>query len=586
MTFGNDDKGVDPQRGSLNPPSSLPLQLPQAQTPNPQQGAQVAPQLQHPPGWPGYQYVQTALPASQQSLGNNSQHGYLAGPSSGSPVDNGYNLGESQYTVNTNALTTASSPPPAENDAVPAVDPALWQSYNPLQNPQSQSQQPGFSASAPPPVLGVGQEHAAQGHDDAADFNRLRHLLQDNQTLPEHQSQPYNQQQPQLGHQHLAHQQPQLQALHQPQQVYQQPQQVYQQPQQVYQQPQPVYQQVQQPVQQQFQQQVQQQVQQPIQPVQQQVQAVQQQFHPAQQALLQQDAGLEATGGETARAAYGGHVRISSAFCRHLAALPASRTVTQRKPDQPLNLARRSNVEALLGYVVGESAAPTCRNCVKGHGPWTQCVVLPGQLQGACTNCWFNASGSRWDKKLRQQQEQEAREAREAEQAQQAQDQQAHQAQDQQAHQAQDQQADQEQQQVDQQTQQKSPTPPSSSTSGRTPSRSPSRSPRINNNNNNRRIANDLIPGSDAHTRLTDAVLLTNAARLADATDRALRRGLNASPRPSVHRRLLARVEAAAEELGLRIAELEDFTRSPEGQRAIRNARREAAVAAATRRAQ
>ncbi|KAJ8120050.1 hypothetical protein O1611_g10465 [Lasiodiplodia mahajangana] len=36
-----------------------------------------------------------------------------------------------------------------------------------------------------------------------------------------------------------------------------------------------------------------------------------------------------------------------------------------------------------------------CKNCHKGHGPWTTCVIVDGQMCGSCANCWFNASGAR-----------------------------------------------------------------------------------------------------------------------------------------------------------------------------------------------
>ena len=98
---------------------------------------------------------------------------------------------------------------------------------------------------------------------------------------------------------------------------------------------------------------------------------------------------------DVAFAAYGDSVKIDSALCKKLADEPARREPTQRRHDQRLNIERRSNVEALLAHVTGELAERACKNCHKGHGPWTQCVVYEGQMCGSCTNCWFNASGSR-----------------------------------------------------------------------------------------------------------------------------------------------------------------------------------------------
>ncbi|GAO14130.1 hypothetical protein UVI_02037820 [Ustilaginoidea virens] len=88
-------------------------------------------------------------------------------------------------------------------------------------------------------------------------------------------------------------------------------------------------------------------------------------------------------------------VKIDSTLCKKLAGEAARREPTQRRREQKLNIERRSNVEALLAHVTGEIASEPCKNCRKGHGPWTQCVVYDGQMCGSCTNCWFNASGSR-----------------------------------------------------------------------------------------------------------------------------------------------------------------------------------------------
>ncbi|KAL7918921.1 hypothetical protein ACQKWADRAFT_302670 [Trichoderma austrokoningii] len=101
------------------------------------------------------------------------------------------------------------------------------------------------------------------------------------------------------------------------------------------------------------------------------------------------------TAADLAYAAYGDQVKIDSALCKKLAAETAMREPTQRRVDQKLNIERRSNVEALLAHMTGQTPPKSCKNCHKGHGPWTQCVVYDGQMCGSCTNCWFNASGSR-----------------------------------------------------------------------------------------------------------------------------------------------------------------------------------------------
>ncbi|KAG6016397.1 hypothetical protein E4U43_003713 [Claviceps pusilla] len=88
-------------------------------------------------------------------------------------------------------------------------------------------------------------------------------------------------------------------------------------------------------------------------------------------------------------------VKIESTLCKRLAGEPARQEPTQRRRDQKLNTERRSNVEALLALITGQVAPIPCTNCHKGHGPWTQCVAYDGLFCGSCSNCWFNASGSR-----------------------------------------------------------------------------------------------------------------------------------------------------------------------------------------------
>ncbi|KAI1133023.1 hypothetical protein F5Y10DRAFT_260649 [Nemania abortiva] len=88
-------------------------------------------------------------------------------------------------------------------------------------------------------------------------------------------------------------------------------------------------------------------------------------------------------------------VIVESALAKRLAREPGMRLAQQRRPEQALNLQRRSNVEALFAHIAGEAAPMPCKNCHKGHGPWTTCVVVDGQMCGSCANCWFNASGAR-----------------------------------------------------------------------------------------------------------------------------------------------------------------------------------------------
>lgn len=87
--------------------------------------------------------------------------------------------------------------------------------------------------------------------------------------------------------------------------------------------------------------------------------------------------------------------QTASTLSRRLMSQPGRRLALQRRKEQKLNLVRRSNVEALLAHVSGQQAASACKNCHKGHGPWTVCVVVDGQMCGSCANCWYNASGAR-----------------------------------------------------------------------------------------------------------------------------------------------------------------------------------------------
>lgn len=86
---------------------------------------------------------------------------------------------------------------------------------------------------------------------------------------------------------------------------------------------------------------------------------------------------------------------VDSTMGKRLSREPGMRHAQQRRMEQVLNLQRRSNVEALFAHIAGEVAPSPCKNCHKGHGPWTQCVVVDGQMCGSCANCWFNASGAR-----------------------------------------------------------------------------------------------------------------------------------------------------------------------------------------------
>ncbi|KAH6624283.1 hypothetical protein B0J18DRAFT_173692 [Chaetomium sp. MPI-SDFR-AT-0129] len=143
------------------------------------------------------------------------------------------------------------------------------------------------------------------------------------------------------------------------------------------------------------------------QPVQEQLQEMQQNLshahqhqHPHQPAAQMGghqgvDQSMVKTTEDLSRDSGYGDLNVESALAKRLAREPGQRLAQQRRPEQALNLARRSNVEALFAHIAGEPARIPCKNCHKGHGPWTSCVVVDGQMCGSCANCWFNASGAR-----------------------------------------------------------------------------------------------------------------------------------------------------------------------------------------------
>ncbi|KAF5580633.1 hypothetical protein FPCIR_10542 [Fusarium pseudocircinatum] len=101
------------------------------------------------------------------------------------------------------------------------------------------------------------------------------------------------------------------------------------------------------------------------------------------------------TAGDVALEIYGNRIVIDSTLGKKLAGEASLRPIRQRRSDMVLNMERRSNVEAFLAHLTGVQVSRSCKNCSKGHGPWSECIIYDGQMCGSCTNCWFNASGSR-----------------------------------------------------------------------------------------------------------------------------------------------------------------------------------------------
>ena len=79
-----------------------------------------------------------------------------------------------------------------------------------------------------------------------------------------------------------------------------------------------------------------------------------------------------------------------------LHARPALRQPQQRTADRIINLARTSNMEALLGQMVGAEGGG-CTHCTRARpaGPWDLFVTVDGVSGGSCVNCHYNNEGSR-----------------------------------------------------------------------------------------------------------------------------------------------------------------------------------------------
>jgi hypothetical protein len=75
--------------------------------------------------------------------------------------------------------------------------------------------------------------------------------------------------------------------------------------------------------------------------------------------------------------------------------LPPLRKPVLRNDKEDPGYSRTSNYEAALAQCTGEVRDLPCVHCAKGFGQWTLCVMVPGQLQGSCSNCHVSGDGSR-----------------------------------------------------------------------------------------------------------------------------------------------------------------------------------------------
>ena len=77
-----------------------------------------------------------------------------------------------------------------------------------------------------------------------------------------------------------------------------------------------------------------------------------------------------------------------------LYALPRIRSIDTR-PNRTLDLSRAVNQEAALCQTRGQIAINPCACCAKKAGIFTECIVVPGRLNGTCGNCHHQGRDSR-----------------------------------------------------------------------------------------------------------------------------------------------------------------------------------------------
>jgi hypothetical protein len=85
--------------------------------------------------------------------------------------------------------------------------------------------------------------------------------------------------------------------------------------------------------------------------------------------------------------------------------MPAVRTSVELQPvragvARKENITRTVNLEACLGYIVGEIAEPACNYCIEGFGAFGECVVVRDSegepyLHGSCMGCHHSSEGTR-----------------------------------------------------------------------------------------------------------------------------------------------------------------------------------------------
>ena len=79
----------------------------------------------------------------------------------------------------------------------------------------------------------------------------------------------------------------------------------------------------------------------------------------------------------------------------HIKELPFCRGLLVRDSNTTIDLKKKSNVTAILGQTRGDVAANECLECSLGLGKFAECVVVRGQLSGACCNCFYMDKSTR-----------------------------------------------------------------------------------------------------------------------------------------------------------------------------------------------
>lgn len=58
-----------------------------------------------------------------------------------------------------------------------------------------------------------------------------------------------------------------------------------------------------------------------------------------------------------------------------------------------LNFKPKKNQEAALGQICGDLAPTACLRCIKGSGPFVECVIVQVHFAKSCCNCHYSSQG-------------------------------------------------------------------------------------------------------------------------------------------------------------------------------------------------